>query len=147
MRSLLFTALLGVVTAMNATHAKDAPHTPLAGSAERKAILDAARVPPERELGKPVQFVVKQLQVLDGWAFLSASMQGPGGQPFDYHGTRYQEAAEQGLKSDNYVALLKQQQGAWRVQTYSVGPTDVVWADWSTSQGAPAALFPGMDGG
>lgn len=146
MRSLLLAALLGI-TAMNASHAKDAPHMPPAGSAERKAILDAARVPPEHALGKPVQFVVKHLQVLDGWAFLSASMQGPGGQPVDYRGTRYQEAAEHGLKSDNYVALLKQQQGAWRVQTYSVGPTDVVWADWSTSQGAPAALFPGMDGG
>ncbi|KRE99998.1 hypothetical protein ASG87_13505 [Frateuria sp. Soil773] len=131
---------------MTATPAGDAAHVPPPGSPERAAILDAARVPVARELGRPVRFVVKRLQVLDGWAFLHASMLGAGGQPVDYRGTRYQEAAARGHKSDRYAALLRQRQGAWQVLAYSVGPTDMAWADWNTRYAAPVALFPGLDG-
>lgn len=126
---------------MTPTHAQDAAHMPAAGTQARQAILDAARKPVDKELGVHVQFVVKQLRALDGWAFLHATMQGPGGQPVDYRGTRYEDADTHGAKSDKYAALLKQHEGGWQVQAYSVGPTDMVWADWSATYGAPAALF------
>lgn len=126
---------------MTPTHAQDATHTPAAGTQERQAILDAARKPVDKELGVHVQFVVRQLHALGGWAFLHATMQGAGGQPVDYRGTRYEEADARGAKSDKYAALLKQHDGTWQVQAYSVGPTDMAWADWSAAYGAPAALF------
>lgn len=120
------------------------PNTPPSSqpnAAERQVILDTARGPAEKELGKPVVFVVKQLSQQTGWAFLRATLQGAGGQPWSYRGTRYQEAAEHGLKSDDYVALLQQQHGSWVVREYRIGPTDVAWVDWSRRYGAPAALF------
>lgn len=127
---------------MTTTPAQDTAETPPTGSPERATILDAARAPVEQELGTPVQFAVSQLQVLDGWAFLHAQMQGPGGQPVDYHGTPYQAAAERGHKSDGYVALLHQQQGAWQVQAYSVGSTDMGWVAWREEYAAPVAIYP-----
>lgn len=123
------------------TAAPDTAPTNQPGAAARHAILDAARKPAEKELGKPVVFVVKQLRRQPGWAFLRATLQGPAGQPWSYRNTRYQEAAEHGLKSDDYVALLQQQHGRWVVRDYRVGPTDVAWADWSRQYEAPAALF------
>lgn len=134
-------ALLSVIT-MNVSHAGETSQTPAAGSGERSTILDAARAPVEKELGKPVLFVVRQLQVLNGWAFLHAAMQGPGGQPISYADTRFQQAAEHGAKSDKYMALLKQDHGHWQVQAFSIGPTDVAWAAWSEQYGAPKAIFP-----
>jgi hypothetical protein len=123
------------------SQAQEKPHSPATGSAERTAILDAARQPAVNELGKPVQFVVKQIDVLDGWAFLHARMQSPGGQTIDYAGTRYAEADAHGHKSSSYAALLKRQGDAWNVVAYSVGPTDVAWIGWAQEYGAPAVLF------
>lgn len=123
------------------SQAQEKPHSPATGSAERTAILDAARQPAVDELGKPVQFVVKQIDVLDGWAFLHARMQSPGGQTIDYADTRYAEAAAHGHKSSSYAALLKRQGEIWKVLAYSVGPTDVAWIGWAQEYGAPAVLF------
>jgi hypothetical protein len=127
---------------MTDTRPRSTAETPPAGSPERAKILDAARAPLEQELGKPVQFEVSQLQVLDGWAFLHAQMQGPGGQPLDYQGTPYQAAAERGHKSEGYAALLRQQQDAWQVQAYSIGSTDMGWVAWREEYAAPEAIFP-----
>ncbi|WP_426700770.1 hypothetical protein ACPPVV_15525 [Rhodanobacter sp. Col0626] len=130
---------------MTATPARNTADTPPSGSPGRAAILDVARVPAEQELGTPVQFVVKQLQVLDGWAFLHAQMQGPGGQPVDYRGTPHEAAAERGHKSDRYAALLRQQHDAWQVLAYSLGSTDMAWVAWGEEYGAPSAIFPAHD--
>ncbi len=117
------------------------PQTPAAGSAERIAILDAARVPATQELGKSIQFRVDQLNVLDGWAFVRAAMLDADGKPLSYTGTRYAEAAAHGMKSRSYVALLHAGSAGWNVVAHSVGPTDVAWEGWSREFAAPAALF------
>ena len=135
--ALLFASVIG----MSISEAQEKPHSPPAGSPERAAILDAARAPAERDLGKPVQFVVKQLEVLDAWAFVHARMQSPGGQAIDYAGTPYAEAAEHGLKSSSYAALLQRHGASWTAVTYSLGPTDVAWLGWAEQYGAPQALF------
>lgn len=109
---------------------------------QRILILNTARQSVATELGKPVRFVVKQLNTRDDWAFLDATMQEENGQPIDYHGTRYAEAAAHGLKSDRFDALLQRQGDGWKVRAYSLGPTDVPWVDWAAKYGAPAALFP-----
>lgn len=132
--------LMGI--AMTNANAQNAPHTPQPGSAERKAILDAARAPAEKDLDKPVRFVVDKLNVLDGWAFLSAEMRGDDGQPIRYAGTRYAEAAEQGFKSKRYAALLQREHDTWQVRAFRVGPTDLAWAGWDAEYGAPSKVLP-----
>jgi hypothetical protein len=43
--------------------------------------------------------------------------------------------------SGRTYALLRRQDGEWRVIDHAVGPTDVAWADWPQRHGAPASLF------
>jgi len=110
---------------------------------QRTEILDAARNPVERDLGKTAKFVVKSLGSQQDWAFLHARMVTPEGKQFSYVGTPFADAAEHGLKSDSYAALLHLSAGRWQVIAYSIGPTDVAWQNWSRQYGAPMALFPG----
>lgn len=140
MRTLYF-PLAMMVFAMTQANAQNAPQTPPPGSQERAVLLDTARAPVQKELGKPVQFVVKRLSVLDGWAYLYATMQSPGGQPVSYVGTPFAQAAEHGAKSDDYLALLRLEDGKWQVRADAIGPTDVAWAAWPEQYGAPQALF------
>ena len=110
-------------------------------SADRNAILDAARIPVVEELGKPPVFVVRQLNRDGEWAFLFADMQQAGGAPFDYGGTRKAEAARQGYVSRSYAALLRKGEGGWRVVEATIGPTDAAWEGWPVKYGVPATLF------
>lgn len=137
----IFTTLLMSVTAMNANHAQSAVQSPAAGSAERKVLLDAARTPLEQRLHQPVLFVVDQLNTSGDWAFLQAHMQGAGGKPLDYAGTEYAEAAQAGMKSRIYAALLQRSGQQWAVKAEAIGPTDVAWENWATQYGAPAAII------
>src|SRR5262245_32169727 len=50
--------------------AQNQPYTPEKGSPERKAIVDALRVPVERKLRQEVIFKIDHLKVMNGWAFL-----------------------------------------------------------------------------
>lgn len=110
-------------------------------SAERNAILDAARIPVVEELGKPPLLVVRQLNRDGEWVFLFANMQQHGGVPFDYGGTRKAEAARQGFVSHSYAALLRKGEGGWRVIEAAIGPTDAAWEGWAAKYGVPAKLF------
>jgi hypothetical protein len=47
-------------------------YTPQAGSAERKAILDALRKPVQKAAKQPVVFYDVSLRVENGWAFVNA---------------------------------------------------------------------------
>jgi hypothetical protein len=107
----------------------------------RAALLDAARAPVAKELGKAPRFRVDRLQRDGDWAFLLATMQEPDGAPFDYRGTALAEAAEQGFVSRTYAALLRRGPAGWSVVAKAIGPGDVAWEDWPTRYGAPAALF------
>lgn len=109
--------------------------------AERDAILDAARVPVVEELARPPVFAVRQLNREGEWVFLFADMQGPGGKPYDYTGTRKAEAARRGLVSRSYAALLRHDDGRWRVVEAAIGPTDAAWEGWAAKYGTPDKLF------
>jgi hypothetical protein len=108
---------------------------------QRRAILDAARVPVEAELRRPVRFKVDTLRVDGTHAFLRATMEDAEGRPIDLTGTRLAEAAAQGFASRVYAALLERRGDAWTVIDRAVGPTDVAWADWATRHRVPAPLF------
>ncbi|HYJ78978.1 MAG TPA: hypothetical protein VEW03_05230 [Longimicrobiaceae bacterium] len=119
------------------------PHTPAPASPERRAIMDALRAPMQRELRKPVIFEVRTLRVLGAWAFVDAVPRRPGGAPFDYRGTPYQEAIDEGMFDDGIFAVLRRgRDGVWRVLRYAIGATDVAWIAWEEELGAPRAIFP-----
>jgi hypothetical protein len=117
------------------------PYTPARGSAERKAIIDALRIPVEKQLKQPVIFRIDQLRVQKGWAFLQGMPQTPDGGEIDYTGTVYQEAIEEGAFDGGVFALLRNEKGKWRVVQYVIGATDVPYVDWDKEYGAPRAIF------
>ncbi|MEP7042989.1 MAG: hypothetical protein ABI843_07990 [Dokdonella sp.] len=129
-----------LVIAMTTSMAQT-PSNPTSSSAERLAILAAARAPVVQDLGKPIEFRVNQLNVLDGSAFLHATMLDIGGAPLSYAGTHYEGAAAHGMKSRGYAALLRESQGQWSVVAYVVGPTDVAWESWGKQYRVPETLF------
>lgn len=121
--------------------AQERARAPGPGDPERKAILDALRVPVEKRLKRKVVFKVDALKVLDGWAFVRGVPQQPGGRPMDYGGTPYQQQVRDGAFDDGFSALLRARAGKWAVVTYNIGATDVVWADWAEKHKAPTEIF------
>jgi hypothetical protein len=117
-------------------------YTPEKGSAERKAIVDALRVPVEKKLKQPVIFKIDHLKVQDGWAFLQGAPQKPDGAAIDYRGTVYQQAVDAGAFDNGVVALLRNVNGKWKVIQYVIGATDVPYVDWDKTYKAPRAIFP-----
>jgi hypothetical protein len=136
------TALIVVVLYLSAEAFGQGVYTPEKGSAERKAILDALRIPVERELKQKIVFSAENFNVAGNWAFLSGDPQSPdGGQP-DYRGTPYQEAKDADMFDNNFFALLRKTGGKWKVVHYAIGCTDVCYADWWRRYKAPKAVFP-----
>lgn len=117
-------------------------HTPEKGSPERKAILNALRVPLERDLKQRVVFVADDLRVLGNWAFVGGRPQTSDGGEIDYSRSQYAEAVESGAFDNNIFALLKRTAGKWKVTKYAIGCTDVCYADWWRRYRAPKGVFP-----
>src|SRR3546814_1429191 len=114
MRKLLPAILLGMIL-MNSSHADDGIHTPEKGSTGREQLLDAARAPVQKKLGRDdVRFEVEQIRAGDGWAFVYVRMLNADGSVIDYAGTPLADAAKQGYVSPAYVALLQTADGEWR---------------------------------
>ena len=107
-----------LVSAAIATQA----YTPQPGSPERSAILEALRPSIEAQLGPNVEFVIKDLQVYRGWAFVMADPQRKGGGKID--GRRYLPDSYDigGLET---TAVLRYQKGRWRLVQSAIGATDV----------------------
>lgn len=117
-------------------------YTPEKGSAERTAILNALRVPVEKELKQKIQFSISDFNVQGNWAFLSGIPQNANGERPNYAGTPYQEAIDADAFDNNFFALLRKTGGKWRVVTYAIGCTDVCYAIWWKDYRAPKAIFP-----
>lgn len=118
-------------------------YTPEKGSAERAAILNALRVPVEKELKQKITFNVETFNVQGNWAFLSGEpLNADGNGRPNYKNTPYAEAVEAGAFDNNYFALLKKTGGKWKVVSYAIGCTDVCYAGWWKDYKAPKAVFP-----
>lgn len=111
-------------------------------AADRAAILNAAREPVAKRLGKPVKLNARTLAREGDWAFLVAAMEDNGGRPISYAGTPLAPAEAEGAVSKDFVALLRLSGGQWRIVDQALGPTDVAWADWPAKHGAPQSIFP-----
>ena len=117
-------------------------HTPEKGSTERKAILDALRVPVERDLKQKVVFVADDFKVQGSWAFVGGTPQNAkGGEP-DYSRTKYADQYDTGAFDNNFFAVLRKFAGKWKVVNYAIGCTDVCYADWWRRFSAPKAICP-----
>src|SRR5689334_14376966 len=86
-------------------------YTPKQGSAERKALMDALRVPVEKDLGKKVVFKIDHLKLQGDWAFMRGVPQQPNGARMDYRGTAYQQAIKAGFFDDWICALWRNRNG------------------------------------
>ena len=117
-------------------------YEPAKGTPERKAILDALRIPVERDLKQKVVFVADSFKVQGNWAFVGGTPQSAmGGEP-NYANTKFASAFESGAFDNNFFALLKKTAGKWKVTTYAIGCTDVCYTNWWSRYRAPKAIFP-----
>ena len=121
--------------------ASSALHSPKWQSPERRAILDALRVPVQKKLHQRVAFVVDRIAVKDSWAFVYGRPVQPNGKAIDYRKTPYAQAVKDGFFGDDFSGLLRLSDGSWKVVTYDIGATDVVWEPWAHDYGAPTAIF------
>lgn len=117
-------------------------YTPEKGSAERTAILDALRVPVEKELKQEIQFVVDSFNVSGKWAFISGEPQTKAGERPDYSKTDYNEQVEADMFDNNFFALMKKSGKKWKIVKHYIGCTDVCYANWWEEFKAPKAIFP-----
>ena len=116
-------------------------HTLHTKDPERKLILNALRLPVEKELKQKVVFKVDHLKVQGGWAFLRGVPRQADGGTMDYRRTKYQGLKEGGVFDDWICALLREREGKWVVVRYVIGATDVVYEGWDQEFKAPAAIF------
>ncbi len=118
------------------------PYTPVKGSPERKALLDALRPAIEETLGIEVIFEVRELNVQGNFAFGNLVPRQKNGQPIDYTQTKIDPELLEAF--DDWVCLLwkMDKKGKWTVQTFLLGATDVPYLCWWKEFGAPKAIFP-----
>ena len=115
--------------------------TPPAGSAQRRAILDAVRPRVEAEIGPPVVFNVSVLRVSGNWAFVQATPKRPGSVDVDWKKTKFREAFEKDFMTDIVMGLLRYDDSKWTLVEYVLGPTDVFWESWLQKYRLPRQLF------
>jgi len=140
-RNLFVFALLVSAFGVISSSAQDL-FIPEKGSAERTAILNALRVPVERDLKQKVVFVTDNFKVQGVWAFVSGTPQRSDGGAIDYSRTKFATAVNEGAFDNNFFALLKKTGGKWKVTTVAIGCTDVCYTDWWKRYKAPKAIFP-----
>lgn len=116
-------------------------YTPAKGTADRSALLEAARASVEGLLGQRVLFQVSVLRTDGAWAFLEATPLAPGGGPFDWSRTPYARDWANDMMSDVLMVLMMNDGSGWTVLDTIIGPTDVAWYGWTDSYGLPEALF------
>jgi len=121
-------------------------HHPPLGSAERRAILDGLRTVIEHDLGQKIIFVVNEINVKGGFAYVDSTPRTPAGGKIDYAKTRHAAQMREGVldggNDASALALLRHGTSGWHVLTFVIGPTDVAYAGWWKEFHAPKAIFP-----
>ena len=137
-----YIAFFVFILALSITSFAQSVYSPEKGSPERKAILDALRVPVELDLKQKVIFVADHFKVQGTWAYVSGTPQNSSGGAPDYSKTKYAEQFDTGAFDNNFFALLRKTGGRWKVTHYLIGCTDVCYLDWWRRYKAPKAIFP-----
>lgn len=105
------------------------PYSPKPGSAERKAILNALRVPVEKEAKQKVVFHGVNIKVENGWAFV--------------HSFAMDKAGKKAVLGDlDTSALLRKIKGRWKVLHWGVaGDVSVPCDAYKKYPKAPRSIF------
>lgn len=131
----LLLALVFLCVSASSGRAQNAPYTPVRGSVERNAIMDAFRPTIQRQLGSTVIFTNVQLYVQNGWAFVASAPRDPRGRPII---PPYREG-DLNCCTDLVIGLLRWDGSRWRVVEYQISPTEPEY-EWHR-HGAPRAIF------
>lgn len=115
------------------------PHTPVADSGERKAILNALRGPFEQDLKQKVKFDVSFFKILHDWAFVLGTPQNAQ--------TGKAIHAFPAVDPDFCGLLRKNERGEWTVVDHAAGFGDPTYAGWPKKYHAPLAIFPDVVAG
>ena len=137
-RAFAFVAAVSLLAALSM--AAQSVHSPEKGSSDRKAILDALRIPVERDLKQKIVFVADDFKVQGSWAFVGGRPTTPTGGKPNLKNTAWKDAED--LFDNNFFGLLQKRSGRWRVVAYALGCTDVCYLDWWRRHKAPKAIFP-----
>lgn len=115
--------------------------TPARNTDLRAALMDAARIPIEADLGMKVIFVVSVLKTDEAWAYLQAQPRNPDGSSIKWSKTPFVHEMEKGVMSDVAMVLLQNSHEGWQVVDHVMGPTDVYWVGWVDTYGLSESLF------
>jgi hypothetical protein len=139
---MLIVAVIALSSACSPPPAAPSASTPTAS--EQSAAMLAALTPViATEIGQPVRLEPKQVNVQGEWAWVWVQPHRPDGGAIDWSTTALASRYENGVmdESGGAYALLKQENGAWRVVTHVIAPTDVAWLSWAADYGAPAEIM------
>jgi len=143
----LHAIVIGLTLVLGACGQPEAPPPapPIASGieAEGSALTETLTPVVSGEIGTPVSLQIRHVAIMNEWAWLIAAPRQPDGAPLDWSTTNFAGAQEHGVLGEDgaVYALLKREDGGWRVVDHVVGPTDVAWESWPQQYGAPAALF------
>jgi hypothetical protein len=107
-------------------------YEPERGSPHRKALMDGLRSIAERAYGAPVEFVVHEIRLGRGVAFVRVEGQRPGGGSINLRTTplhQYEGVPLDLISSASTEALMINVAGRWKVIHFANAPTDVWWAN------------------
>lgn len=123
--------------------APPAPPAAPSPEAESQELLDALAPVVSQDVGQPVSFTIDTVRVENDWAWLVVQPRAAAGGDIDWSQTKYAEQNAEGVLDGGGTtyALLKRENGEWRVLEFVVGPTDVAYAEWPARHGAPAELM------
>jgi len=110
-----------------------APHTPKAGSSERKAIMNALRPRLGSGRHKPI-ISPSHLKVERGWAYVEGGFNYEGGAPLE---EQFTEGS-----GTNFSALLHQENSRWRVKKFMYHGDVVAPEFMQAFPSAPRSIFP-----
>lgn len=112
--------------------------SPAPGSVDRKEILDAIRPRAESQLGRPVEFVVTEMKMQDGWAFAILTAQRPGGKSIPISETIFSPGE---LDTFTIFALLEDSSSGWNLMEYDLDPKEPTPMVWREKYGLPSTLL------
>lgn len=114
-------SLLAIVFASTSLAAHAEPSSAIS-RADRAAILDQLRERLQRRVGPKVEFIVTDLRGRDGWAFVQAEPQRPGGKIID--GRPFFPSEWEYMDGLTTTALLQKRRHRWRIVEMKIGATD-----------------------
>jgi len=145
MKLKMIAAALALAACTPAPSDTAAPAPPAAPSPEvaSQELLAALTPVMAQDLGQPVSFTIETVRIDNDWGWLVVQPQTEAGGAIDWAATKYAVQAAEGVLDGGgrTYALLKRQNGLWRVVDFVVGPTDVAYGDWPARHGAPPELL------